>query len=95
MFKFSLCNTIILLSPQISLYWFILVGLRKRNFCLGKSRSNPFLEPTILSNAGKSFLLKATMGAFDGTWTHNWQAFANYESDALPTAPRHPLPQIK
>ena len=31
-------------------------------------------------------MLKETAGAFDGAWTHDWQASTNYESDALPTA---------
>ena len=30
-------------------------------------------------------------GAFDGIRTHDWQASTDYESNALPTEPRHPL----
>ena len=35
-----------------------------------------------------SFLLKETTRAFYGAQTHDWQASGDYESDALPTAPR-------
>jgi len=31
---------------RVSLYYFILVRLWNKLFCLCKSRSNPFLEPT-------------------------------------------------
>jgi len=34
--------------------------------CADKSRSNPFLEPTSTTQWSWSFLLKVTMGAFDG-----------------------------
>ena len=37
-----------------------------------------------------SLLLNKTTGAFDGARTHDWQAASDYESDALPTAQRHP-----
>ena len=36
---------------------------------------------------GQSFMLKKTSGAFDGSGTHDWQAFINYKSDSRPTAP--------
>ena len=32
-------------------------------------------------------MLKETTGAFDGAWTHDWQASTDYESDMLPSAP--------
>ena len=50
-------------ASYISLYLFIL-DCEKSNFCLGKSRSNPFLEPTSTKSWGLSFLLKETTQAF-------------------------------
>ena len=35
-------------------------------------------------------LLKETTGGFAGTRAHDWQAFTDNKSDALPTAPRGP-----
>jgi len=57
-------------------------------FCLSKSCSNPFLEPTSTKLLELSFLLNETIGAFDGARTHNWQVSTDHESDELPTAPR-------
>ena len=46
------------------------------------SRNQP-----VQSNGGK-VLLNETKAAVDGAQTHNWQESTEYESDALPTAPR-------
>jgi len=42
-------------------------------FCLCKSRSDPFLEPTSTNQLEYSFLLKETTGAYDGAQTHDWR----------------------
>jgi len=39
-------------------------------FCLFKSHSNPFLEPTSTKQLAK-FLAQGTTGAFDGARTHD------------------------
>jgi len=55
-----------------------------------KSRSNLFLQPTSTKQRGYGFLLKETMGTFDGVGTWNSQ-LTDYEPDALPsTAPCSP-----
>ena len=60
----------------IILVWFILIYfssiVKQVIFCLTKSRSNPFLETTSTKQLEKSFLLKETMGAFDGAQTHDY-----------------------
>ena len=52
------------------------------NFCLCKSNSNPFLEPTSTKQWEYSFLLKETTGVFDGARTHDWQVSTDHESEA-------------
>ena len=55
--------------------------MKQTIFCLCKSRSNPFLEPTSTKQLELSFLLKETTGAFDGARTHDWQVSTDHESD--------------
>ena len=62
--------------------------MKQAIFCLCRSRSNPFLEPTSTKQLELSFLLKETTGAFDGARTHDWQVSIYHESDMLTTAPR-------
>ena len=77
------------------MFFFILIYfssiVKQAFFCLCKSRSNPFLEPTSTKQLEYSFLLKETTRAFDGARTHDWQVSTDHKSDALPTAPRRLL----
>ena len=52
-----------------------------------KSHSTLFLKPTSTKQSGLIFLLKETMGAFDGAWTHHWQVSTDYKSDTIPIVP--------
>ena len=57
----------------IYILYFILLCLLQvwnKQFCLCNSRSNPFLEQTIIKQWLASFLLKETTVAFDGIRTH-------------------------
>ena len=54
--------------------------MKRAIFCLCKSHSNLFLEPTSTKQWESSFLLKETTGAFDGARTHDWQVSTDNES---------------
>jgi len=69
------------------MYYVHEVPFKKIFYRLCKLRSNLVLKPTSTKLWGLSILLKETMGAFDGTQTHDWQASADNESDKLPTVP--------
>ena len=45
-------------------------------------------DKPVLSNDGKTILLKETTGAFDWVITKSWQEFTEEEPDALTYAPR-------
>ena len=49
---------------------------------------------TSTKQRGLGFLLKETTGAFHGSWTHGWQASADYESDTFIKNWVNPLPPL-